>query len=309
MAYLAAVLAFDISSTATDDARLGAITNVVALGVAVRASDLGLLDHLGLLRAVLANVAFVAAVAADGDHTVHGETGILETFEVLLRGLGPALGHDSTTRLGGLLDRDNVLLAGDTLEINVGVNHRRDHLFLGDEVVLEVGLTEALLQLNQSELGGQLAVEPESFQEVVDVALGISVEKVLPSLVGILDLGKVNRVDVVLVGAVGRIVTGVLALLAHGLGAGRSAVTLETADTAFDLGAVGAAVALLATVAAGTGEGALDGLVGAVSLVVADLTAVEAFSGHLTRFRAVLGPVTVLAAAVGVMSVREVMMG
>jgi len=83
-----AVLALD---TAADSTSIGAISDVVTLLVTVGASDLGLLNHLGLLRTGLHGVADFLAVTAVGLHVVHRETGVLETLKVLLRGLRPTL--------------------------------------------------------------------------------------------------------------------------------------------------------------------------------------------------------------------------
>jgi hypothetical protein len=282
VALLTTVLALDITTAATDGARLGTIANVVAIVVAVRAIDLGLLDHLPLFSAELHRVTDLLAVGAVGLQTVHGEASILKTLKVLLGALGPALGEDGTTGLQGLLEADLVLLIGVTLEVDVGVNLGRHSLLLGDEVVLEICLTEALLKLNEGELRGELAVNPEGLDEVVNVTSGIGGHQVLPGLVGIGGVRKVGRVDVVLLGASGSSVAGARALLADSLSTLGRAMTLST------------------TSAAGASERALDLFVGAVGLVVTNLATVEALAGVLTRLRALAREVTRLAAAVRV---------
>ena len=118
------------------------------------------------------------------------------------------------------------------MKINVGVDLGRDSLLLGDEVVLEVGLTEALLKLDESELRCKLAVSPESLDEVIDVASGIGVHEVIPGLISVDALGKVFGVDVELSAALGSSVTGGAALLANGLGTGRRAMAFLTTGAA-----------------------------------------------------------------------------
>jgi hypothetical protein len=282
VALLTTVLALDITTATTDSARLRAIANVMAVVVAVRATDLGLLDDLLLFRAELHRVTNLLAVGAVWLQTIHRETGILKTFEVLLSALGPAFGEDGTTRLKGLLEADLVLLIGVTLEVDVGVDLGGNSLLLGDEVVLKISLTEALLKLDESELRSELTVDPESFNEVFDITSGVSSDQVHPGLVGVGGVGKVGRVDVVLLGASGSGVASARALLADSLSTLRRAMTLGT------------------TGAAGASEGALDLFVGAVGLVVTSLATVEALARHLTRFRALAREVTRLTTAVRV---------
>jgi hypothetical protein len=208
VALLTTVLALDITTTTTtDSARLRAIANVVAIVVAVRATDLGLLDHLLLFSAELHRVTDLLAVGAVGLQTVHGEASILKTLKVLLSALGPTFSENGTTGLEGLLEADLVLLISVTLEVDVGMDLGRNGLLLGDEVVLEVSLTEALLKLNEGELRGELAVNPEGLNEVVNVTSGIGGNQVFPGLVGIGGVGKAVGIDVVLVSAISGSVT------------------------------------------------------------------------------------------------------
>jgi hypothetical protein len=262
VALLATVLA--LTTATTDSARFGAITNVVAFVVAVRAGNLGLLDHLLLFGAVLHGVTNLLAVGAVGLQAVHGEASILQTLEVLLVALGPAIGENGAARLESLLEGDLVLLVGIALEVDVGVDLGRNGLLLGNEVVLEVGLTEALLKLNEGELRGELAVQPEGLNEVV----------------------KAVRVDVVLLSASSSGVTSAGALLANGLRTLGGAVTFSTAS------------------AAGASESTLGPGVGAVGLVVTSLTAVEALAGHLAGLGALTREVSRLSTAASVLVIR-----
>jgi hypothetical protein len=284
VALLATVLA--LTTATTDSARFGAITNVVAFVVAVRAGNLGLLDHLLLFGAVLHGVTNLLAVGAVGLQAVHGEASILQTLEVLLVALGPAIGENGAARLESLLEGDLVLLVGIALEVDVGVDLGRNGLLLGNEVVLEVGLTEALLKLNEGELRGELTVQPEGLNEVVVVATGISGHQVFPGLIGVDGVVKAVRVDVVLLSASSSGVTSAGALLANGLRTLGGAVTFSTAS------------------AAGASESTLGPGVGAVGLVVTSLTAVEALAGHLAGLGALTREVSRLSTAVSVLVMR-----
>jgi uncharacterized protein YebE (UPF0316 family) len=307
VANLTAVLALHVATTGST--RLGAVTDVVTILVAVGASHLELLDLLNFLRAVLLGVTNLIAVAADGDHLVHGEAGILKTLRVLLRSLGPAFSKEGAARLQTLLDGDLVSLACVTLQVDVGVDSGSDELLLGDEVVAEVGLTEALLKLRESELRGNLAVDPESLDKVVDITRVIGVDEVVPSSVTAGDIRQTGRVDGVLFSAVGSIVADLVALAADGLRAGSRAVALLTAGTALDSGALGTTVALLATVAAFSGEGTVDGLVGTIGLVVTSLATVEALSRVLARLSALGLVVTGLTAVEAAIAIHLTLFG
>ena len=287
MALLATVLALDIAAAATNSARLRAVADVVAFVVAVGASNLGLLHHLLLLGAELHAVTNLLAVGAVRLQAVHGEASIVQTLKVLLRALGPAFGEDGATRLESLLEGDLVLFVSVALEVNVGVDLGRDSLLLGNEVVLEVGLAEALLKLDEGKLRGELAVDPESLNEVVDIATVIGDQEIVPSVVGVVDVREANRVDVVLVNASGSSVTSAEALLANSLSTLRGAMTF------------------IATSTAGASEGALEAGVSAVGLVVSNLAAVEALAGVLTGLRAIARVVTSLATAVSVLVMRK----
>jgi hypothetical protein len=287
MALLATVLALDITAATTNSARLGAVANVMAFVAAVGASNLGFLDHLLLFGAELHAVANLLAVGAVGLQAVHGEASILQTLKVLLSTLGPAFSENGTARLESLLERDLVLLVGIALEIDVGVNLGRNGLLLGDEVVLEVSLAEALLKLDEGELRSELAVGPEGLNEVVDVAIVIGGVEVLPSLIGIGGVRNTFRVDVVLLGTSSSGMTSAGASLANGVNTLGGAVTFSTAS------------------AAGASESTLGTRVGAIGLVVSSLTTVEALAGVLTGLRALAREVTRLATAVSVLVMRK----
>lgn len=286
MALLATMLALDITTATTNSARLRAVADVVAFVVTVGASNLGFLHHLLLQGTELHAVTNLLAVGAVGFQAVHGEASIVQTLKVLLGALGPAFGKDGATRLESLLEGDLILLVSDTLEVDVGVDLRRDSLLLGNEVVLDVGLAEALLKLDKSELRGELAVDPEGLDEVVDIARVIGGKQGFPSVVGIVDVRKADRIDVVLVNASGSSVASAGAPLANGLSTLRGAMTFIT------------------TSAAGASERALEARVSAVGLVVSDFAAVEALAGVLAGLRAVTRVVTRLTTAVCVLVMR-----
>lgn len=285
MALLATVLALDITTATTNSTRLRAVANVVAFVVAVGASNLGFIHHLLLLGAELHAVTNLFAVGAVGLQAVHGEASIVQTLEVLLGALGPAFGKDGATRLESLLEGDLILLVSIALEVDVGVDLGRDSLLLGNEVVLEVGFAEALLKLDEGELRGELAVDPEGLNKVVDIASVIGGKESVPSVVGIADVRKANRVDVVLVNASGSSVAGAGTFLANGLGTLRGAM------------------AFITTSAAGASERALDTGIGAVGLVVSRFAAIEALAGVLAGLRAFARVMTRLATAVGMLAV------
>ena len=232
-------------------------------------------------------MANLLAVGAVGLQAVHGEASILQTLKVLLSTLGPAFSEDGTARLESLLERDLVLLVGVALEVDVGVDLGRNGMLLGDEVVLEVGLAEALLKLDKGELRSELAVGPEGLDEVVDVASVIGGVEVLPSLVGIRVVRKTFRVDVVLLGTNSSGMTSAGALLANSVNTLGRAVAVSTAG------------------AAGASERTLGTRVGAVGLVVSSLTTVEALAGVLTGPRALAREVTRLATAASVLVMRR----
>jgi hypothetical protein len=232
-------------------------------------------------------VANLLAVGAVGLQAVHGEASILQTLKVLLSTLGPAFSEDGTARLESLLERDLVLLVSVALEVDVGVDLGRNGLLLGDEVVLEVGLAEALLKLDKGELRSELAVGPEGLNEVVNVASVIGGVEVLPSLVGIGVVRKTFRVDVVLLGTSSSGMTSTGALLANSVNTLGRAVAVSTAS------------------AAGASERTLGTRVGAVGLVVSSLTTVEALAGVLTGLRALAREVTRLATAATVLVTRR----
>lgn len=216
---LAAVLALDITATTTDGARLSTVADVVAVGVAVGASHLGLLNDLLLLGTSLHGVARFLAVGTVGLEVVHRKSGIVQALKVLFEGFGPTFSQDGTARLGGLLEGNLILLVRVALKINVGVNRGRNALLLCDEVPLEVSLAEALFELNKGKLRGDLAVDPEGLVEIVDVSNRISENQVVPSLVGVVGKGKTIRVDVVLLSTSSSGVASAGTLLADGFGA------------------------------------------------------------------------------------------
>lgn len=287
MSLLATVLALDIAAATTNSARLGAVANVMAFVAAVGASNLGFLDHLLLFGAELHAVANLLAVGAVGLQAVHREASILQTLKVLLSILGPALSEDGTARLESLLERDLVLLVGVALEVDVGVDLGRNGLLLGDEVVLEVGLAEALLKLDKGKLRSELAVGPEGLDEVVDVASIVGGIEVLPSLIGIGGVRKTVRVYVVLLSTGGSGMTSAGTSLAHGVNTLGRAVAVSTAS------------------AADASERTLGTRVGAVGLVVSSLTTVEALAVVLTGLRALAREVTRLATAASVLVMRR----
>jgi len=283
---LATVLAFDIAAAATGSARLRAVADVVALVVAVGAGNLGLLDDLLFFGAGLHGVTDLLAVRAVWLQAVHGEASIVQTLKVLLRALGPAFGKDGATRLKTLLEGDLILLVSVALEVDVGVDLRRDSLLLGNEVVLEAGLAEALLKLKDGELRGELGVDPEGLDEVVGIASVIGGKEVVPSVVGVVNLRKANGVDVVLLSTSGGTVASTGALLADSVSTLRRAVTFSTAS------------------ATGASESALGTGVSTVGLVVSSFTAVEALAGVLAGLRTLAREMTRLATAVGMLVMR-----
>lgn len=172
-----------------------------------------------------------------------------------------------------------ILLAVIALQVNVGVNQGGDGLLLSDEEELELSLAETLFQLNESKLRGELAVDPEGLDEVLNITIGVGSHEVFPSLISVVGGRKAIRVDLVLLGTGGSVVTSARAALADSFGALRGAVTFETAGTA------------------GASKGTLNLGVGTLGLVVSDFTTVEALASHLTRFSAVAREVSGLAAA------------
>lgn len=274
-----AELALDIPTTTADGAWLLAVTNVVSFSVAVGTSDFRLLNHLLFLGAALHGVSNLLAVRAVRLEVIPWETSILKALEVLGGCLGPAFSQDGTARLRGLLERDLVLLIGVALQVDIGVNSRRNCLFLGNKVELEIGLAETLFKLNESKLRGKLTVHPEGLDEVIDIASSISSQEILPSLISVVGGRKALRIDIELLSASSGGVTSAGTLLAGGLSTFSGTMAFKAAS------------------AAGASEGTLDLGVRTVGLVVSDLAAVEAFTRHLAWLCAVTREVARLAAA------------
>lgn len=177
------------------------------------------------------------------------------------------------------MERDLVLLVGVALQVDIGVNSRRNCLFLGNKVELEIGLTETLFKLYESKLRGKLTVHPEGLGEVIDITGSISSHEVLPGLIGVLGGSKALGIDIEFLSASSGGVTSAGTLLAGGLSAFRGTMAFKTTSTA------------------GASEGTLDLGIRTVGLVVSDLAAVEAFTRHLAWLCAVTREVAGLAAA------------
>lgn len=269
-----AVLALDVTTATTNGSWLRAVTNVVTIGVAVRASNLRLFNNLLLFGASLCGVTSLLAVGAVGLQVVARETGILKALEILFKVLGPTFSQDGTTGLGSLLEGNLILLVGVALEVDVGVDKGGDGLLLGNEVPLEASLTEALFELNKGKLRGDLAVDPEGLVEVVNISILISENQVFPSLVSVVGEGKTFRVDVVLLSTSSSGVASAGALLANGFTTLCGTVTFGT------------------TSAAGASKGTFDLRVRTVGLVVSDLATVEALASHLAGFNTITREVT-----------------
>jgi hypothetical protein len=199
-------------------------------------------------------VSELTAVATERDTAVLDVAAGSQTLNVLSWVLGPTLRHLRAARLGRELDGQDVLAVRVADEVNdshVG----GDLLLLGDEKDAEAVLTESLLNGRKAELiHGVTSVGAEADTEGVEVLLLGCVDEGGPGSLR-LHLGDASPVD----------------------GATRLAVD--------------SAVALLVTELAGAVEGTLNALVGAISLVVTDLTAVEALAGETAAALGLVGAV------------------
>ena len=191
----------------------------------------------------LADVSELTTVAAERNTAVLDVAARSKALDVLGWVLGPTLSHLRTTRLGGELDGEDVFAVRVADEVNDG-HVGGDLLLLGDEKDAETVLTESLLDGRKAELiHGGTSVGTEADTEGVEVLLLGGVDEGSPSSLR-LHLGDASPVD------------------------GATRLALDSA------------VALLVTELAGAVEGTLNALVGAIGLVVTDLTAVEALAGE-----------------------------
>lgn len=173
-----------------------------------------LLDLLRGVGATLLDMAHLATSSALGNVSVLREAGVAKTFKVLLRSLRPGLGAYLAARLGARLEGDDVLAVDIALQVDVGVNVRGRTGLLGDEVSREALLAEAVLEIDESQLRNKLRIREEVGLEVVNIASLVSLDELLPALVGVGELGEIRRINVVLLVAVGDRVAHVATLLA-----------------------------------------------------------------------------------------------
>jgi hypothetical protein len=118
--------------------------------------------------------------------------------------------------------------------------------------------------------------------EVDEIALLVGLEHLRPSLFG----GPIREMRWEDVETVGGALESLVAFL-----------VAETADHRRLVGAVGCHMAFLRADAAGTEEWTIDTRIGALGLVVADFTAIEAFASHLLGFWALASHVAFVTAA------------
>jgi hypothetical protein len=209
----------------------------------------------------LADVTKLAAITAQGNTTVLDEASGSKTLQVLLRGLGPAFSQLGTTWLCRVLESENPLafrVADRVDDGHVGSNG----LLLSHQVDWGVVLTESLLDGGQVELSGDgTGVCSKTETESIEIFGVRCIDESLPGFLGS-ELRDTIPVDHAALSAVEGLVAGLVAQLAlHGR-AVTSGMTIDTARVA------------------GTSKGTLDSGVSAVSLVVADLTAVVAFASQ-----------------------------
>jgi hypothetical protein len=223
-----------------------------------------------LQDAYLAGVAELTAVVAERDTAVLHETSRRETLEVLFRALRPALSELGAARLRRQLNGQDKMALRVADQVDNG-HVWRNVLLLGDQIHAEAIVSQSLLDGGQAEdVGGSTRVGTQTDAEDVEVLLVRSVDEGLPSVFGG-QLGNTSPVDDTATLAVESDVSLLVAQLAL-LGVG---------------GALASRVALDTTRVAGAAEGTLDALVGAVRLVVADLSAVEALAGEAAALRLV----------------------
>lgn len=223
-----------------------------------------------LFLAVFLDVAKFSTVGANGDTTIMDKATGRQTLEVLLGRFGPAFGHLDTTRLGRGLDGQNELALGVSDKIDNG-HVDSNLLLLGDEEDWEVVVAESSLNSLDVELILKgTGVRFESRTEQVEILNLGSIDELVPSLLGT-QFGNASPVDDTTRLTLKSLVAWLVAQLAS-LRVGRAAAH---------------GVALLSTGVASTTERTLDLGVGAIGLVVTNLTAVEALSSHTTALRLV----------------------
>lgn len=225
----------------------------------------------------------LTAVAAHGHTAVLDETSRSQALQVLFGRLGPALRHLRTAGLGCKLDGQHELALGVANQVDDGLVGS-NLLLESDQVDLDAIRAKSRLDIRQAELVvGSAGVGLQTEAEDIKVLSVGGIDEGGPGIFGG-QLGNIAPVDGSALVALKSLVTFLLAQLAdHGVGR-----------------AAASRVAFNAAGIASPGERTLDALVRAVSLVVADLTAVEAFARQpiaLGLARALASEVTGLVAA------------
>jgi len=207
-----------------------------------------------------------------------------ETLEVLLWALGPTLCHLRATGLGRQLDRKNVLALSITDEVDNG-HVGGDILLLGDDMHTEIIVTQSTLD------GGEIEVILES----TSVGTKTDAERIEVLDLGGVDEGSpgISSVHLRHTSPVNHTTLVAVESLVARLIAEPALHRVRRASTG--------GVTLFAAGVAGSAEGTLNTLIGAVCLVVTDLAAVEALASEtaaLGLVGALPGEVASLAASV-----------
>jgi hypothetical protein len=151
-------------------------------------------------------------VIALGDPTIHGDTSISETFEVLFGASRPFGSENGTLGLVGQVIANSELLANTTLEINVGPSVTAVFLH-GDDVDVETTVAEFLLEVGVGGGGDSLDKHLHGVLEIIQVLLVRCGLEESPGFVGRL-VSNVVKVDDFSVSAFKSLVTLLQAVLA-----------------------------------------------------------------------------------------------